>query len=91
MTTLDATLRDRYGLHPRAALRIQQAIAGKRAKVTLQGLDSRGSPANAASLIALVSAGIAFGEKVRITADGDDADAVAAALRDLLEAGICHP
>jgi phosphotransferase system HPr-like phosphotransfer protein len=26
-----------------------------------------------------------------ISADGDDADAVLEALRDLLESGVCHP
>lgn len=94
MTSLDVVFRDRYGLHPRAALRIQQEAARFRAAVTIQGLDSGGSPVNASSMISMVSAGIRNGEKVRIVADGNEgteaADAVAAIGR-LMESGVCHP
>jgi phosphotransferase system HPr (HPr) family protein len=89
--TIEATVRDRYGLHPRAALRIQQVAAGFASTVTLQAPSGSGSPANATSLISLVSAGIGPNEPVRITATGDDADAALEALRALLEGGICHP
>ena len=57
MITVDATFRDRYGLHPRAAMRIQQAAAGFRSKTTLQGLDTGTAPIPAGTMIGLVSAG----------------------------------
>jgi phosphotransferase system HPr (HPr) family protein len=91
MTSLDVVFRDRYGLHPRAALRIQQEAARFRAAVTIQGLDSGGSPVGASSMISMVSAGIRNGEAVRIVADGDEAADAAAAVGRLMESGVCHP
>ena len=91
MTTIDAVFRDRYGLHPRSAMRIQQTAARFTCAVTIQGLDSGTSPISASSMVALVSAGIRTGEKIRITGDGPDEAAAVEALRALCEAGVCHP
>lgn len=91
MTTVDAVFRDRYGLHPRSAMRIQQAAAAFGSTITIQGLDSGTAAISAASMIGLVSAGIRAGEKIRITADGPDEAAAADAIRALCEAGVCHP
>ncbi len=90
MITVDAVLRDRYGLHPRAAMRIQQAAATFAARVTLQELHAR-APVDARSMISLVSAGIRSGDTVRIAADGADEADAAEAIKKLLEAGVCHP
>lgn len=90
MASVDVVLRDRYGLHPRAAMRIQQEAARFRARVTIQGLDSGGSPIGASSMIAMVSAGVRSGETVRVAADGDDAAAAVAAIGRLIETGVCH-
>ena len=91
MATTEARVKDRYGLHPRAALRIQQTAGAFTSRVTLERADGGGSVADARSLISLVSAGIGANEAVRLTATGDDAEAALAALRDLLESGVCHP
>jgi phosphotransferase system HPr (HPr) family protein len=86
-----ARVRDRYGIHPRAALNIQQLVSGYRATVTLQGMEGEGPPLDCTSMIALVSGGIRPGEGVKITAFGDDEKAVVEALKRLIEGGICHP
>lgn len=91
MLTADATLRDRYGLHPRAAMRITQVASGHTASLTLERLDPPGQPISARAMIALVSAGIRTGERVRITGDGSDEAAAVQALVALLEGGVCHP
>jgi phosphotransferase system HPr (HPr) family protein len=91
MITVDATFRDRYGLHPRAAMRIQQTAAAFSAKMTVQGLDTGTAPIPASTMIGLVSAGIRSGERVRVMADGTDEADAAEALRSLLETGVCHP
>jgi phosphocarrier protein len=91
MTTVDCVFRDRYGLHPRSAMRIQQAAAGFSAALTIQGLDTGGAPLSASSMIGLVSAGIRAGERIRITGDGPDEAAAVEALRALCEGGVCHP
>ncbi|MFZ5853527.1 MAG: HPr family phosphocarrier protein [Chloroflexota bacterium] len=91
MTSVEVVFRDRYGLHPRAAMRIQQAAKGFRARVTIQGLESGSAPIDARSMVALVSAGIRLGETVRLTAEGDDEAEAVVALRGLIERGVCHP
>jgi phosphotransferase system HPr (HPr) family protein len=91
MATRDVVFRDRYGLHPRAARRIQEALAGFQASVTFEGLDGGGSVVDARGMLALISSGIRLGDRVRITADGPDEADVLTAIGDLLEAGVDHP
>lgn len=91
MTIADVVFRDRYGLHPRAAMRIQQAAKGFHARVTIQGLDGGGSPIDARSMVALVSASIRLGERVRVSAEGNDETEAVAAVSGLIERGVCHP
>jgi phosphotransferase system HPr (HPr) family protein len=90
MASVDVVFRDRYGLHPRSAMRIQQTVAGFKSKVTIESVESNGHPADASSMIALVSMGIRNGEKIRVTATGPDEDAALEALKVLIENGVCH-
>jgi phosphotransferase system HPr (HPr) family protein len=87
----DVVFRDRYGLHPRSAYRIQGALAGVVARVSFQNLTGDGSPIDGRSMLALISSGIRSGDRVRVRADGPDEEAALAAIGDLLEAGVCHP
>ena len=91
MTSRDVVFRDRYGLHPRAARRIQQALTGPEATVSFENLDGTGTSIDARCMLALIGAGIRNGDRVRITADGPNEATVVAAIGDLLEAGVCHP
>ncbi len=88
MTTLEAIFRDRYGLHPRAAMRITQAAGAFHSRLSITGPDGRSTDAR--SMISLVSAGIRAGDRIAIAADGDDEAEAAEALRQLAEAGVCH-
>jgi phosphotransferase system HPr (HPr) family protein len=83
--------RDRYGLHPRAARRIQESVDGLSASVSLEDLDGNGPSIDARGMLALISSGIRNGDRIRITADGPDEVAVTAVLGDLFEYGVCHP
>ncbi|OGO59383.1 MAG: hypothetical protein A2V85_08615 [Chloroflexi bacterium RBG_16_72_14] len=91
MIAVDAVFRDRYGLHPRSALRIQQVATAYASRCSIQGLDSGTAEVPAASMIGLVSAAIRNGERIRITADGPDEVGALEALRSLCEDGVCHP
>jgi len=91
MTTRDVVFRDRYGLHPRAARRIQAALDPFTATVSLENLDGGGASIDARGMLALISSGVRNGDRVRITADGADEAAAIAALGDLIAAGVCHP
>ncbi len=90
MPSADAVFRDRYGLHPRAANRIRQTASEYQSKITLEPAGG-GSPIDAASMLALVSAAIRTGDRVTVTAEGSDADTALAAMTALLEGGVCHP
>ncbi len=91
MISRDVVFRDRYGLHPRSAHRIQEALAGTVATVTLENLASGRPPIDARGMLALISSGIQAGDPVRVAADGADEEAVLARITALLEGGVCHP
>ncbi len=91
MISRDVVFHDRYGLHPRAARRIQASLEGLDASVSLENLDGTASSIDARGMLALISSGIRAGDRVRITAEGTDEQAALAALGDLIEAGVDHP
>ena len=91
MTSRNVVFRDRYGLHPRAARRIQASLEGLAATVSLENLDGTGPSIDARGMLGLISSGIRNGDRIRITADGADEVAVTAVLGDLFESGVCHP
>ena len=91
MISRDVAFRDRYGLHPRSAHRIQQALEGSTARVTIENLAGGGSAIDARSMLALISAGIQAGDLVRVSADGPDEGPVLDTIATLLESGVCHP
>lgn len=91
MITRDVVFRDRYGLHPRAARRIQASLDGATASVSLENLDGNAAPIDARGMLGLISSGIRSGDRVRITADGVDEEGAIKAVGDLLDSGVCHP
>lgn len=91
MISRDVVFRDRYGLHPRSAHRIQEALAGTVSRVTLEHLAAGRPPIDARGMLALISSGIAAGDQVRVAADGPDEETVLERIATLLEGGVCHP
>jgi phosphotransferase system HPr (HPr) family protein len=91
MAHADIVFLDRYGLHPRAAMRISTAAAEFTSSIRIEQLSGGGSPVDARSMLALVSSGIRHGDRVRISADGADESDAVRVLADLIAAGACHP
>jgi phosphotransferase system HPr (HPr) family protein len=90
MPSTEVVFKDRYGLHPRAAMRIQTTAGAYKSAITVESVEG-GSPLDARSMLSLVSAGIRLGDRLRVSADGpDEADALSA-VADLISAGVCHP
>jgi phosphotransferase system HPr (HPr) family protein len=87
----DVVFHDRYGLHPRAARRIQASLDGVTANVSLTNLDGDEATIDARGMLALISSGIRTGDRIRVTADGTDEVAALAAVGDLIRSGVCHP
>jgi phosphocarrier protein FPr len=81
----EAVIRDPHGLHARPAGQVA-ALSGKfRADITLSNVDSGKGPANARSLIALLSLDARVGHRLRIAASGREAKEAASALQSLIE------
>jgi phosphocarrier protein FPr len=81
----DAVIRDPHGLHARPAGRIA-ALAGRfRAEITIANSDNGKGPANAKSLVGLMSLAASKGHRLHIAATGFGATEAASALRELIE------
>ena len=81
-----------YGwrLHARPAAAFVRTAAPFAATIRLENVTLGGHPANAKSIVGVMSAGVERGHVVKIVADGADEDQALGALRDLL-AGLGEP
>lgn len=70
-------------------MRLTQAAGAFHSRVSVEGPDGRSFDAR--SMISLVSAGIRTGDRIAIVTEGEDEADAAEALRQLVEAGVCHP
>jgi phosphocarrier protein FPr len=76
------------GLHARPASRFVRTAMRFAAEITVQNVTHGRPAANAKSMMAVANTGTAWqGERIRITAQGDDADEALAALQALVESG----
>lgn len=77
-------IKNRLGLHLRAASTLAQSLKPFDSSVTLSyGLHH----ANARSVTSLIMLGAATGSKLQVKAEGPDADAALAAVRSIFEQG----
>ena len=72
------------GLHARPASQLVRAANGFDAEVTLEAIDSDAGPASAASMLSVTGLNVKQGERVRIVAEGPDAEAVLNAVEEIL-------
>ena len=74
----------KVGLHARPAALFVKAANGFAARIILENLTKGTSEKNAKSNLSVLSAGVAMNDRIRIAADGDDAEAAVIALSDLI-------
>lgn len=74
----------KVGLHARPAALFVKAANGFAARIILENLTKGTSEKNAKSILSVLSAGVAMNDRIRIAADGDDAEAAVIALSDLI-------
>lgn len=79
MPSIDLTLTNDVGLHARPAALFVQKASSFAADVRVAKADAE---ANGKSLLSLLKLDVRQGDTVTVTADGDDADAALAALRE---------
>lgn len=73
------------GLHARPAAMFVKTAAGFKCKVTVENLTKGTAPANAKSLLSILSIAVQKNDKVRINADGENDAAAVDALIKLIE------
>lgn len=82
MFTITATVQNPYGIHCRPSGVISKAVQGYKGKVEIKGPD--GNTANPTSVLALLSLGLTCGDRVTITVEGPDEEALAEKLAELV-------
>ena len=82
MPTTRVTIGSPVGLHARPAKLLVEAARRQKATVHI-GRDGA-DPVDAASILAVMALGVAGGEEVVLTAEGEDADAALAEIAELL-------
>ncbi len=81
----EVVVRHKVGLHARPAALFVKAASGFASRITVENLTKGIAAANARSILSVLSAAIQMNDRIRITADGGDADAAVTALCDLIK------
>jgi phosphocarrier protein len=80
----DAKIRNRLGMHARAAVKFVQLANKYRSEIRVL---KDGNEANGKSIMGLLTLVAAHGTSMTVICDGDDADAAVTALADLVDTG----
>lgn len=78
------TIKNRLGLHARAAAKLVKAAGEYQADIKLV---KNGEEADARSVLSLIGLGCSYDTKVVLKAQGTDADVAVAALSNLIQCG----
>lgn len=76
------TIKNRLGLHARAAARLVQTVNRFRSDVTIE---RDGLEVNAKSIMGLLMLAAPIGSQIRVAVSGDDAEPAMAAIRQLID------
>jgi PTS hybrid protein len=87
-TCVELDIANPSGLHARPAATFVRAASGFRSDIRVSNLSTGTGEVPAKSIIAVLGLGVERGHRVRIRIEGADEDAAAAALRELVEAGL---
>ncbi|HEU4571304.1 MAG TPA: HPr family phosphocarrier protein [Candidatus Limnocylindrales bacterium] len=81
-------VRNPSGLHARPAALFVRTAAGYASAIRVSNLTRGTGPADAKSILTLLTLGVSRDHEIELTAEGDDADAAIAGLRQLIESGV---
>lgn len=85
MPSMTLTIRHSAGLHARPAARFVKMAASFPCTITVRNLTGQKAPANAKSVLAVLTQGVNQGHQVEVVAEGEGAEEALAALRELVE------
>ncbi len=86
--TVTAIIRNRLGLHARPAMAFVDVASGFKATVTVERTDqSPAEPVDGKSIMQMMMLAATAGTELRISAEGDDAEAACRRLKQVIDAG----
>jgi len=88
MSDAEVEVRNPSGLHARPAASFVRAAAAFAADVTVTNLTGEGRSASAKSVLGVMGLAVARGHRIRISAEGSDADEAVARLTELVASGL---
>lgn len=91
MPSIELTIRNPSGLHARPAALFVETAARFASRITVENLDRGSRAVDAKSVLLLLTAGVVAGHRIRVTADGPDADDALATLGQAVESGLGEP
>ena len=81
----EVVVQHKVGLHARPAAIFVRAAAGFASRITIENLTKGMPPANAKSILSVLTAAVRMGDHVRIAAEGSDEQAAVEALCHLIQ------
>lgn len=88
MRSVEVEVRNPSGIHARPGAKFVKAAATFSSKITVENLTNSRPIADAKSILSMIGAAVRNGDRVRITATGDDEDRAVDGLRELVESGL---
>ncbi len=81
----EIVVRNKVGLHARPAAQFVKAANQYKSKTMVENLSKGTPPANAKSILSLLSIAVQMNDRIRLTSEGLDEAAALAALSELIE------
>jgi phosphotransferase system HPr (HPr) family protein len=88
VATIEIQVTNPSGLHARPATLFVEAAGRFESRIRIENLDRGSRAVDAKSILMLLTIGVINGQRIRISADGPDADAAVETLRDLVATGL---
>jgi phosphotransferase system HPr (HPr) family protein len=91
MQTAEIVIENRSGLHARPGKVFSARASQFASAVRIENLTRGAGPADAKSILGLLTLGVSQGHRVRLSADGPDEEDALNALVDLIHSGLGEP
>ncbi len=88
MIAIEVQVENPSGLHARPATLFTEAAGEFQSRITVENIDRGSRAVDAKSLLMLLTIGVISGHRIRISADGPDAEAAVEKLREMVATGL---
>lgn len=88
MTAVRLIVRNPSGIHARPAAVFVRTAGRFQSTITITNLTAGKGPVNAKSILSLMPLGATMGSEIEVVAEGEDADAAIAAIREAVDSGL---